>query len=138
MTKALEIDPEFADAHNMAGIILARAGYLDPAVAHLAKAVELTPDSLEYRFNYGRVLAARHSFADAIPQFEKAVEISGGKSAHSLEMLAAMYSEVGRFGDAATVARRALEVAISDKDSALAQTMRTRVAYYESQSELKR
>jgi tetratricopeptide (TPR) repeat protein/Tol biopolymer transport system component len=133
INKALELDPEFADAHNLLGLVLARAGRLDDGVAHLEKAVALNPDSLEFRFNLGRVLAARHSFAEAIPQFERAVELSGGQELQSLEMLAAMYSEVGRFADAARVARRALDLAARENDSSLAETLKARIAYYESQ-----
>jgi len=136
VNKALQLDPELADAHNMLGIILARAGRLDDAVAHLEKAVAVTPDSLEFRFNLGRVLAARHSFAEAVPQLEKAVELSGGEEPQSLEMLAAMYSEVGRFPDAARTARRALDLAIRENDGTLAQTLRARVADYESRTAL--
>ena len=132
INKALELDPEFADAHNLLGLVLARAGRLDDGVAHLEKAVAINPDSLEFRFNLGRVLAARHSFAQAIPQFERAVELSGGQEAQSLEMLAAMYSEVGRFPDAARVARRALDLATRENDSSLAETLRARIADYES------
>ena len=132
VNKALQLDPELADAHNLLGIIVARAGRLDDAVAHLEKAVAVTPDSLEFRFNLGRVLAARHSFAEAIPQFEKAVELSGGQEPQSLVMLAAMYSEVGRFPDAAQTARRALDLAVRENDDTLAQTLRDRIADYES------
>ena len=132
--KALGLDPEFADAHNLLGLVLARAGRLDDSVAHLEKAVALNPDSLEFRFNLGRVLAARHSFAQAIPQFERAVELSGGQEPQSLEMLAAMYSEVGRFPDAARVARQALSLATRENDNSLAETLRARIAYYESQA----
>ena len=130
--KALALDPEFADAHNLLGIVLARAQRLDEAVSHLEKAVALSPDSLEYRFNLGRVLAARHSFAEAIPHFEKAVELSGAQEPQILEMMEAMYSEVGRFPDAARVARRELDLATRGNHAALAQTLRARVAYYES------
>ena len=49
-------------------------------------------------------------------------------------MLAAMYSEVGRFADAARVGHQALDLATRDNDQSLAQTLRARVAYYESQA----
>ena len=103
-------------------------------MTHLEKAVGINPDSLEFRFNLGRVLAAKHSFAEAIPHFEKAVELSGGQEPQSLEMLAAMYSEVGRFPEAAQTARRALDLAVRENDDTLAQTLRARVADYESRT----
>jgi tetratricopeptide (TPR) repeat protein len=132
--KALELDPGFANAHNLLGLILAWDGRLDDSLAHLEKAVALDPDSFEFRFNLGRVLAARHSFTEAIPHFEKAVELSRGQEPQSLEMLAAMYSEVGRFPDAARVARRALDVATRENNQSLAETLRARITYYESQT----
>ena len=134
--KALELDPNFDDAHSMLGIILAREGKLDEAVAHLEKAVSLTPDSIEFRFNLGRVLAARHSFTEAIVQFEKAVELSGGNELQSLQMLAAMYAEVGRFSDAAQTERRALAVATSQNDEGLAQDLRNKIVIFESQQDM--
>jgi len=131
---ALDADPEFADAHNMLGIILARAGKLDEAIDHLEKAVTNTPDSLEYRFNLGRVLAARSRFTDAIPHFEQAVKLSGGNEPQSLEMLAAMYSESGRYTDALKVARQALDLAERQGQPGAAQALRTRIAAYEAEA----
>lgn len=95
-----------------------------------------TPDSLEYRFNLGRVLAARHSFAEAAPEFEKAVELSGGNEPQSLEMLAAMYAELGRFAEAAQTARRALAIAVRENDAARSQTLGARIASYEAQRDV--
>jgi tetratricopeptide (TPR) repeat protein len=137
LNRALAVDPEFADVHNMLGIMLARAGRLDDGVAHLKKAVALNPNAFDYRFNLGRVLAARHSFAEAIPHFEKAVELSGGhepQSLDSLEMLAAMYSEVGRFPDAARVARHALDLATRENNYTQGETLKSMVRYYESRA----
>ncbi|HTQ56685.1 MAG TPA: tetratricopeptide repeat protein [Bryobacteraceae bacterium] len=128
---ALEADPDFADAHNMLGIILGRAGRLDEGIAHLEKAVARTPDSPEYRFNLGRLLAARGRFADAIPHFEQAVKLSGGQEPQSLEMLAAMYAEVGRFAQAAEVARHALEIAERNKNTEMEERLIPRIADYE-------
>lgn len=131
--KALELDPDFADGHNMLGIILARAGNLDEGISHLQQAVTLVPESPEYHFNFCRLLAAGHRFPDAIPQCEKAVELWGANEPQSLTMLAAMYSEVGRFTDAAQTARRALALTSAQNDFTLSQKLRAKIAYYESQ-----
>jgi len=132
--RALELDPDFADGHNMLGIVLARAGKLEESVAHLQQAVSLVPDSPEYHFNLSRFLAAAHRFPEAIPECEKAVELWGGNEPQSLTMLAAMYSEVGRFSEAAQTARRALALASAQNDADLSQQLRARIAYYESQA----
>ncbi len=129
---ALQADPEFSDALNMLGIVLARAGKLDEGIEHLEKAVKNTPDSPEYRFNLGRILAARGRFAEAIPHFEEAVKLTGGAEPQSLGMLSAMYAEVGRFDQAAEVARRALDLALRTNDNDTAQKLRARIAAYEA------
>jgi Flp pilus assembly protein TadD len=131
---ALELDPDFADAHNMLGIILARTGKVDEGIAHLQRAVALIPESPEYHFNFCRLLAAGRRFPDAVPECEKAVELWQGNEPQSLKMLAAMYSEVGRFPDAAQTARRALAIASGQNDQSLAQELRGKIAYYDSQA----
>jgi Flp pilus assembly protein TadD len=130
---ALELDPDFADAHNMLGIVLARAGKLDESMVQLRQAVSLAPDSPEYHFNLCRFLAAEHHFPETIPECEKAVELWSGNEPQSLSMLAAMYSEVRRFSDAGQTARRALALASAQNDGALSQKLRDRIAYYEAQ-----
>jgi len=133
--KAVTSNPENADAQNTLGIALARAGSLDEAAGHIIKAAQIKPDSLEYQYNCGRVLAASQRLAEAIPHFEKAVSLSGGRELSSLEFLASLYADVGRFAEAAQVARRALEVAGEQHDSSKAAVLRARLAFYEQQSQ---
>lgn len=132
--KALEIDSAYADAHNTLGWVLARGGQLDAGIEHLKHAVAATPDSAEYQYNLGRLLAAKRSFAEAIPHFEKAVLLSKGMEVYSVDMLAAMYSEVGRYSDAALFERRAVDLAARSSDPSLQQTLRERLARYEALS----
>ena len=89
----------------------------------------LVPESPEYNFNFCRLLAAGQRFPEAIPECEKAVELWGGNEPQSLSMLAAIYSEVGRFSDAAQTARRALTLASAQNDVSLSQNLRARIAY---------
>ncbi len=133
--KALEADPEDAEAHNSLGVALARSGHLDEAIPHLEKAVSIDGGSLEYQYNLGRILAAGGKFSDALPHFEQAVKISGEKDPLSMEMLAAMYSEVGRFREAAATARLALDLAERQNNGQLAQVLRARLAQYEQQAQ---
>ncbi len=132
--RSVAIDPAYAEARNTLGIALARSGQLDEGIEHLERAVASSPESFEYRYNLGRVLAAKHRFADAIPHFEKAVELSGGKEPTNLDLLAAMYSEVGRYRDAVATANRALDAANAAGNSSLAQALRARIARYQSQA----
>jgi len=132
--KALVIDPAHPDAHNSLGIGLAMRGKVDEAIPHLETAVAAVPDSLEYRYNLGRVLAAKRRFADAMPHFEEAVKLSNGAEPQSLGMLSAMYGELGRFADAAQVARRALDIAVKENDTRTVEGLRARIAAYEAKA----
>jgi Flp pilus assembly protein TadD len=98
--------------------------------------VAIEPENSQFQYDLGRVLAARHSFADAIPHFQKAAELSikdPQQQMDSLQMLAGMYSEVGRFPDAVRTAKQALALATQAGDSSLAGTLRARIDYYQSQ-----
>jgi Flp pilus assembly protein TadD len=132
--KALAVDPAYPDAHNSLGIGLAMRGKVDEAIPHLETAVAAAPDSLEYRYNLGRVLAAKRRFPDAIPHLEEAVKLSHGAEPQSLNMLSAMYGEVGRFADASQVARRALDIAVKENDTRAADALRARIAAYDARA----
>jgi Flp pilus assembly protein TadD len=128
----VELEPENAEARNVLGAALARAGRVDEAILQLEKAVSLSPDSFEYRFNLGRFLAAQQRFAEAVPNFEVAVVATRGKEVQSLDMLSAVYAEVGKFLEAAAAASKALELAVQQKDGELAAVLRTRLAAYQA------
>ena len=96
----------------------------------------IQPEDFQFQYDLGRVLAARHSFADAIPHFQKAAELSARdpkQQLDSLQMLAGVYSEVGRFPDAVRTAQQALDLATQTGDSSLAGMLRARIGYYQSQ-----
>jgi Flp pilus assembly protein TadD len=93
--------------------------------------VTASPDSFEYRFNLGRVLAAGGHFAEAVPHFEQAVRLSHAREPQILDMLAGAYAETGRFQEAAQAARQALEVA-GPGNTQFVDTLKSRISYYES------
>jgi len=136
LRKAIQDNPQFAEAYYFLGVLQGKSGQLDEAIGQLQKAVTLKPETYEFQYILGRLLAARGRFADALPHFEKAVELSAGnpeQQLDSLPMLAGVYSEVGRFPDAVRTAREALSLATQAGDSSLADTLRARIGYYQSQ-----
>jgi len=136
LRKAIQDNPQFAEAYYFLGVLQGKSGQLDDAIAQLQKAVALKPETYEFEYVLGRVLAARGRFTDALPHFEKAVGLSAGnpeQQLDSLPMLAGVYSEVGRFPDAVRTARQALSLATQAGDSSLADTLRARIDYYQSQ-----
>ena len=100
------------------------------ALPHLETAVQANPSSFENQFNLGRVLAAQGRFAQAIPHFEQAAVLSGGREALILSLLAGAYGEVGRFPEAAQTARRALDVTPAG-DTRSVETLKLRISQYE-------
>jgi len=136
LEKAIKLNPQLAEAYYLLGVLQAKSGQSDDAAAQLQKAVELKPETYEFQYVLGRVLAARGRFADALPHFEKAVDLSVGnpeQQLDSLQMLAGVCSEVGRFPDAVRSAQQALALATQAGDSSLAGTLRARIDYYQSQ-----
>ena len=67
--------PGNARAHYSLGIVLARRGQLDDAMANCQMALELNPNSAEAHYNLGLVLATCRRTDEAIAQYEKALEL---------------------------------------------------------------
>jgi Flp pilus assembly protein TadD len=132
LRKGVEMKLDSASGQNNLGIALARAGYLDEAADHLAKAAELAPDSADYHYNFGRILAAQSKFSEALPQFQEAARLSNMQQPAFLQMLAAMYSETGRYSDAIDVTRRALELATQRSDNDMAASLRANLSRYQA------
>lgn len=131
LTKGVEMAPGAANGQNGLGVALARAGRLDDAVIHMEKAVTLMPQSVDYHYNYGRILAAKGSIPEASAQFEQAAKLSNMQEPAILEMLAATYSDTGRYTEAVQVARQALQLASQHHNDALAGRLKASLTRYE-------
>jgi tetratricopeptide (TPR) repeat protein len=77
------------------------------------------------------VLAARGRFNEAVQPMEQSVLLTKGQEPVSVEFLAAMYSEVGRYQEALQMAQRALILANQLKNGALATRLRAEISRYE-------
>ncbi|HET7348249.1 MAG TPA: tetratricopeptide repeat protein [Acidobacteriaceae bacterium] len=131
LTHALEKLPNSPDGHNGLGIALAHAGNLDEATTHLQKAVALAPQESGYRYNLGRVFAARSMFADALPQLAEAARLTNRSDPAILQMLAAMQSETGDYAAAISTAQAALDVAHQQRNDALAASLAANLSRYQ-------
>jgi predicted O-linked N-acetylglucosamine transferase (SPINDLY family) len=68
--RAVTLDPDFAEAHNDRGVILAANGLFAEAVPCFERAVALNPGYHEARNNLGRGLRSLGRFDEAVGQFE--------------------------------------------------------------------
>jgi protein O-GlcNAc transferase len=68
--RAVTLDPNFAEAHNDRGVILAANGLFAEALSCFEKAVALNPGYSDARNNLGRGLRSLGRFDQAVTQFE--------------------------------------------------------------------
>jgi protein O-GlcNAc transferase len=68
--RAVMLDPDFAEAHNDRGVILAANGSFSDAISCFERAVALNPGYSEARNNLGRGLRSLGRFDEAVTQFE--------------------------------------------------------------------
>ena len=77
-SRALQINPGFAPAHNNLGIALKDQGRLDEAIASFSKAVQLKLDFAEAHNNLGIALKNQGRLKEAVASFGKALQLKPG------------------------------------------------------------
>ena len=73
--EALEIKPDYPEVHNNLGVLLAKSGRVDEAMAEYQTALELNPDYPEAHNNLGNALARSGRLDEAIIHFQRALEL---------------------------------------------------------------
>ncbi len=106
-------------AHNNLGLLLAKMGQVDEAMAHLQKALEINPNYGDAHFNLGFVLADMGRRDEAIAHFRKAVEIDPD-AIGALRDRALALPQRGQLTGAASLLKRALALTESVGDEARA------------------
>ncbi|MEG3859377.1 tetratricopeptide repeat protein [Microcoleus sp. herbarium12] len=89
--RAIQIDPNFAEAYANLGSLLANQNKLADAISNLQTAIRLKPNSPEFHYMFGQVLYAQNKMSEALESVKKARDLfrSQGKSqeANSLEQV---------------------------------------------------
>ena len=106
--RALALDPSLAEAHASRGLVLARAGRNEEAVAAFTRAIALNPDSHEGHYFYARHLFARGDFEGAIEHYGRAAEIQPDDYRSPLLSVTAARS-LGRHDQAAKLGKMGIE-----------------------------
>ncbi len=140
--RALEITPDYPEASDSLATALCDRGQVAEALNQWRKGIELRPDDGPLLRHLAWVLATCRdgrfrNGGEALSLARRALRLSGGKDAAVLETLAAAYAETGRFSDASATARRALEIAVRQKDDALISSIRSGIALYEALTPLR-
>jgi tetratricopeptide (TPR) repeat protein len=74
--RAVEVDPNSADAYDNLGVVYARLGQWPNAIAAYRKAIEIDPDYANAHFNMGLAHCNLEQWPDAIAAYKKAVASS--------------------------------------------------------------
>ena len=135
--KALAIKPEFAEAHYNLGNAFLQQGHVEEAIAHFQKALAIKPDYMEAQNNMAWVLAtcpqaSLRNGIKAVGLAERANQPAGGKNPMILATLAAAYAEAGRFPEAVETAQRALRLAETQSNTAVAGALQSQLKLYQA------
>lgn len=131
LEKAVVLKPESAAVNSKLASALLNVGQTGEATAHWQKAVALAPDVVEYRIGLAGALAQAGHASDAVAQLQETMRMSGGRDWQSYDMLAFVYSRMGKIDDAIQAGRRALELALPLQNGELIRTLTAKEANYE-------
>jgi len=109
LRKAIEIKPEFAEAHSNLGNILKDLGNLEGAEVSLRKAIELNPNSAMAHYNLGIILSDLGNLKDAELSYRKTIKINP-YFANAHNNLGNTLRDLGNLKDAELFTRKAIEI----------------------------
>ena len=75
-TRALSINPDYAEAHSNLGMALQKQGKLDDAIQSYQRALNINPDYAEAHKNLGVALQDQGKLDDAIQSYRRALSIN--------------------------------------------------------------
>ncbi len=107
--KALEIKPDYAEAHINLGDALLQKGNVDEAVVHFQKALEIMPDYAEAHNNLGNALFQKGKVDEAIAHYQMALQIIPNFAKAHISLGNALFQK-GKVDEAITHYQTALQI----------------------------
>ncbi|WP_024507210.1 tetratricopeptide repeat protein [Bradyrhizobium sp. ARR65] len=107
LARAVTLAPDFAEAHNDRGVVLAASGRLPEAMPCFERALALNPAYAEARGNLARTLRSLGRLDAAVTHFERLVETVPGSAGPHFE-LAAILEMMGQVRRAEQHCRQAI------------------------------
>ncbi len=108
--KALELDPELAEAHASRGLALSLSKRYDDAKTEFEMAIRLNPKLFEAYYFYARARFAEGKLEEAARLYEEAARINPDDYQSAI-LVASVYVALGRKAEADAARRRGLDVA---------------------------
>src|SRR6185503_9858021 len=123
--KAIEVNPNYANAYVQLGQILDDAGRMSEAQQHFRLALENSPGNRQARYLLGSSLIRTGQFEVAITQLLETIKVDDDKTPLCMQTLAVVYQSAGDIRKALYYTRQARERAILHKmDELVAQLER--------------
>jgi tetratricopeptide (TPR) repeat protein len=107
--KAVELNPENAEAHTELGGFYIRKGELEKADSELAEAVRLTPDSPATHLALGKLHHGKKEFEKAVAELEGMLKIDPAHTG-ALHALGSVYESMDKIDDALDAYRKTLAI----------------------------
>lgn len=101
--------PENSVVNNLYGVEMVELGYSNESIEAFGKAVQFSPENIEYRFNLAMSLSEQGRFAEALEHFQRYTE-ENFDNALAFNNLGVSLTATGRFEEAIPAFRRALEL----------------------------
>ncbi|HEV2492748.1 MAG TPA: protein kinase [Terriglobia bacterium] len=105
--KAVELDPDLAEAHASRGLAISMRKQYDEAVKEFEIAIRLNPKLFEAYYFFARARLAQGKLAEAAQLFEQASQVNP-EDYQSVALLAMVYKGLNRLTDSQAAYRRSL------------------------------
>ena len=135
---AVQLDPHDADVqYNLANTFMA-LGQAGDAIAHYDAALKINPDDVQSLNNMAWILATCpdtlvRDGTKALALAERAVSLTNHREPRTIATFAAAFAEIARFPDAVATAQRAADLAQSQGNLALADSIRGQAELYRAE-----
>jgi TolB-like protein len=116
--RAIELDPNYATAHQWYGEMLLNAGRLDEASTEYRRALEIEPLSLPMNWDLGRFLYMSRRYDESMAQHKKTLELDPG-FARAHRTLAEVYRVKGDYANAVEERARFFDLIGQPQNAAL-------------------
>ena len=94
--RALELNPNYANAHHWYGLFLSWDARPTEAISHLRRAVELDPLNMQYNTNLGQAFGNARQYDASVEQLKKTLEMDPNYP-QTLGQLSQEYFEMGKY-----------------------------------------
>jgi tetratricopeptide (TPR) repeat protein len=108
LSKAIDLRPEFADAHNLRGVCNARLKNVEPAIADFTRAIDLGVDDSSAYLNRAKTFLELGLLEFALPDLIDAIDRDPDASSWLIKLVKELTQEMQLNKSAITCANRAL------------------------------